>query len=131
MFLQCFLIINIYLKMKLSDWDNLPIAPKHISNPNCAKSWNHELPKNTITLFSKFPIVISSVKSLLSETKKKFLFVTLTVNSPVTASKPTCTVCSKFVGYEMLGLESLWDCFDLILFFNVFFLRSSSGSEKK
>lgn len=56
---------------------------------------------------------------------------TLTVNSPVTASKPTCTVCSKFVGYEMLGLESLCDCFDFILFFSVFFLRSgSSGSAK-
>lgn len=51
------------------------------------------------------------------------------MNSPVTASKPTCTVCSKFVGYEMLGLESLCDCFDLILLLRVFFLRSgSSGS---
>lgn len=56
-------------------------------------------------------------------------FKTLTVNSPVSASKPTCTVCSKFVGLEMLGLESLCDCFDFILFLSVFFLRSgSSGS---
>lgn len=54
----------------------------------------------------------------------------LTVNSPVTASKPTWTVCSKFVGYEIFGLESMCDGLEpFILFFNVFFLRSaSSGS---
>lgn len=55
--------------------------------------------------------------------------VWLTVNSPVIASNPTCTVCSKFVGYEIFGLESLCDLLDLILFLSVFFFRSpSSGS---
>lgn len=45
------------------------------------------------------------------------------------ASNPTCTVCSKFVGYEIFGLESLCDLLDLILFLSVFFFRSaSSGS---
>lgn len=54
----------------------------------------------------------------------------LTVNSPVIGSKPTWTVCSKLVGYDILGFESLCDGLDpLILFFSVFFLRSrSSGS---
>lgn len=55
----------------------------------------------------------------------------LTVNSPVTASKPTWTVCSKLVGYDIFGFESLegLDVDPLILLFNVFFLRSlSSGS---
>lgn len=54
-----------------------------------------------------------------------------TVNSPVTASKPTCTVCSKFVGYEIFGFASdagfTVDPFDFV--FDDFFLRSaSSGS---
>lgn len=73
------------------------------------------------------------VQAGVDENKRDSSFeLTLTVNSPVTASKPTCTVCSKFVGYEMLGFESLCDCFDLILFFSVFFLRSgSSGSVGK
>lgn len=54
----------------------------------------------------------------------------LTVNSPVTASNPTCTVCSKLVGYDIFGLESMCEGFvPLFLLFNVFFLRSaSSGS---
>lgn len=54
----------------------------------------------------------------------------LTVNSPVTASNPTCTVCSKLVGYDIFGLESMCEGFvPLFLPFNVFFLRSaSSGS---
>lgn len=61
------------------------------------------------------------------------IYLELTVNSPVTASKPTWTVCSKFVGYDILGLESWCDGFEpLILFFKVFFLRSgSSGSVKQ
>lgn len=57
----------------------------------------------------------------------------LTVNSPVMASKPTCTVCSKLVGYEMFGFESVWDGFEpFILFFKFFFfLSGSSGSETR
>lgn len=71
--------------------------------------------------------LLSSSAIILSDENEKWW--KLTVNSPVTASKPTCTVCSKFVGYEMFGLESLCDCFDLILLLRVFFLRSgSSGS---
>lgn len=54
--------------------------------------------------------------------------LSITVNSPVIASKPTCTVCSKLVGYEMLGLSDrslffLWGT----LTFKVFFF-SDSGS---
>lgn len=57
-----------------------------------------------------------------------------TVNSPVTASNPTWTVCSKLVGYEILGFAS-FDGFEDELFdfvFDDFFFRSaSSGSECK
>lgn len=55
----------------------------------------------------------------------------LTVNSPVSGSKPTWTVCSKLVGYDMFGF-SLSILFPLIrtgLFFKFFFFLSSpSGS---
>jgi len=52
----------------------------------------------------------------------------LTVNSPVIASKPTWTVCSKFVGYEIFGLsEPSLLFFTLDLTLSIFFF-SDSGS---
>lgn len=56
-----------------------------------------------------------------------------TVNSPVIASKPTWTVCSKFVGYDMFGFKS-FEFFGVVLFAFVladFFFLSSSGSANK
>lgn len=74
-------------------------------------------------------------KPIKFKTKKKkcnhTISEALTVNSPVTASNPTWTVCSKFVGYDIFGLESLCDGLEpFILFLSVFFFLSASSGSK-